>query len=109
MALITDWKSVSNCIFVDEKTKAEVATLACIPVVIQNIVNSLVILAGVVFVFLIIVSGYKFVMSEGDPEKVASARKTFIYALVGFIFILLSFLFLNVIGELTGVDRISPQ
>lgn len=109
MDLIKDWKSVSNCIFVEEKTQAEVATLACIPVVIQNIVNSLVILAGVVFVFLIIISGYKFVMSEGDPEKVASARKTFIYALVGFIFILLSFVFLNIIGELTGVERISPQ
>ncbi len=98
--MISEW---GDCV------KDGVATLACIPVVIQNIVNSLVILAGVVCVFLIMLSGYKFVMSEGDPEKVSSARKTFVYALVGFIFILLSFLFLNIIGEFTGVERISPQ
>lgn len=86
-----------------------VATIACIPVVIQNLVNALIIIAGVVCVFLIMWSGYKFIMSEGDPEKVSIARKTFIYALVGFLFILMSFFFLNVIAEFTGVGQLAPE
>lgn len=86
-----------------------VATLNCIPIVIQNLVNALIIIAGVVCVFLIIWAGYKFVMSEGDPEKVSMARKTFVYALVGFLFILMSFFFLNVIAEFTGVEKLAPE
>jgi len=92
---ITDW---GNCV-----SPEGVATLGCIPVVIQNLVNALVIIAAIVAVFLIIYSGYKFVMSEGDPEKVSTARKTLLYAIAGFVFILLAFVFLNVIGQITGV------
>jgi len=85
-----------------------VASLTCIPIVMQNIVNFLVLFAGIIAVFLIVLSGYKFVMSEGDPEKVAMARKTFLYAIVGLVFILLAFFFINVIAEFTGVDRLAP-
>lgn len=99
--MISDWGS---CVTADG-----VATLACIPVVIQNLVNALIIIAGVVCVFLIMWAGYKFIMSEGDPEKVATARKTFIYALVGFLVVLMSFFFLNFIAEFTGVESIAPR
>ena len=102
MIPIENWEA-SGCV------KDGVATIACIPVVIQNIVNALVIIAGVVAVFMIIFAGYKFVMSEGDPEKIASARKTLTYAIGGLIFIFMSFFFLNVIAEFTGVDQIAPK
>ncbi len=100
MIPVSDWGS---CV------KDGVATLACIPVVIQNIVNFLVMFAGAIAIFFIIFSGYKFVMSEGDAEKIASARKTLIYALVGLLVVALSFLFLNVLSQFTGVERIAPK
>ena len=86
-----------------------VATLDCIPVVLQNIINSLILLAGIVCVFLIVFAGYKFVMSEGDPEKIASARKTIFYAIGGFFLVLASFLILNVLGKFTGVNFVAPK
>lgn len=86
-----------------------VATLNCIPVVIQNVVNFLVIFSGVVAVFLVVWAGYKFVMSEGDPEKIASARKTLTYAIFGFLFVLGSFFLLNLIAQFTGVQQIAPK
>lgn len=97
----TDWGSCVNA--------AGVATLDCIPIVLQNIINFLVLFAGVVCVFLIVFAGFKFVTSEGDPEKVAASRKTMLYALGGFIFVLLSFVILNFISKFTGVDRIAPH
>ncbi|OGH19093.1 MAG: hypothetical protein A2868_00225 [Candidatus Levybacteria bacterium RIFCSPHIGHO2_01_FULL_40_15b] len=100
--VISDWKS-SGCV------KDDVATLECIPVVVQNVINALVVVAGIVAVFMIIWAGYKFVMSEGDSEKISSARKTLIYAIVGLIFIFLSFFFLNVIAEFTGVSQLAPK
>lgn len=105
MALIVDWDT-SGCL---AGPNNDVATLACIPVVLQNLINSLVILAGIVCAFFIVYAGYKFVTSEGDPEKVALARKTMMYAIGGFIFILVSFLLLSLIGKFTGVERIVPK
>ena len=46
-----------------------VATLDCIPVVIKLIIQSLLLFAGIVAVFVIIQSGAKFVLSSGDPKK----------------------------------------
>ena len=86
-----------------------VATLACIPIVLQNIINVLVVVAGIVAVFLVIFSGYRFVMSEGDPEKIAVARKTLTYAIFGLVFILLSFVILNAIAKFTGVEQLAPR
>jgi hypothetical protein len=86
-----------------------VATLRCIPIVMQNIIYFLIGFASIVCVFIIILAGYKFVTSEGDPEKIANARKTALYALGGFILIIASFLIMNILGTFTGVERISPQ
>ncbi len=98
--VISDW---GNCV-VDG-----VATLACLPVVAQNIINALVVIAGIVCVFLIIYSAYQLIMSEGNPEKVAGARKTLTYAIAGFIFVLLSFFLVNVFAQFTGVDQLQPK
>lgn len=87
----------------------DVATLACVPIVLQNIINALVVLAGIVCVFLIIFAGYKFVTSEGDPEKIASARKTIFYAIGGMVLVIASFLILNIISDFTGVKQIAPK
>ena len=100
--VISDWEN-SGCV------KDGVATLDCIPVVVQNVINALIVIAGIVAVFMIVWAGYKFVMSEGDSEKISSARKTLIYAIVGLIFIFLSFVFLNVIAEFTGVEQLAPK
>lgn len=89
--------------------KEGVATLACIPIVVQNIINFLVVFAAVACVFLIIWGGIKLIMSEGDPEKTGQARKLIIYALAGFFFILISFVLLNSIAQYTGVRQLSPR
>ena len=86
----SDW---STCI----EPGTDVATLRCIPIVAQNIINFLALFAGIVCVFLIIYTGFKLVTSEGDPEKISSARKTLFYALGGFGLILASFVLLNII------------
>ncbi|HVZ12811.1 MAG TPA: pilin [Patescibacteria group bacterium] len=89
--------------------KDGVATLACIPVVIQNVINFLVMFAGIVCVFLIVYAGIRLVMSEGDPEKISTARKTLIYAIFGLVIVIMSFFILGLVSGLTGVSRIAPK
>lgn len=55
-------------------------------------------LAGGIALILIMVSGYRFMASQGNPEQVTAARDHLISAIVGLLFIIFSFVILQVIG-----------
>ena len=40
-------------------------------------------LAGAVAVLIITIAGFKYVLSQGDPQKTAQAKDTIMYALIG--------------------------
>lgn len=84
----------------------DVPKLTCIPTVFQNLVSWALILAGVVAVFLIVISGYKFINSGGDAKQVEGARQTLTYAIIGLLIVFLSFFIINVISGVTGVECI---
>lgn len=92
-----DW---GNCV------QGGVATLDCLPAVLQNVIFAAFIFAGIIAVILIIFSGIKFITSGGDPKQVEGARKTMTYAIIGFVLILLSFAILNLISHITGISCI---
>lgn len=83
-----------------------VATLRCIPIVFQNVVNWLLIFGAVSAIFFILFAGVKFIRSGGQPKLVEDARNTLTYAIIGFILILLSFAIINFISAATGVSCI---
>lgn len=88
-------------------TGDKVATLGCIPVLFQNIVNGALLFVGLVTIVLIVFSGYKFITSQGDAKQIEGARNTLTYAIIGLVIILFSFFIINVIGYVTGVTCIS--
>lgn len=57
---------------------------------IRLAINMLSILAGVIAVILVIVSGLKYIMSQGDAAQISSAKRSLIYAIVGIIVVALS-------------------
>lgn len=81
-------------------------SLNCIPVVFGNVVKAALMFAGVVAVFLIIISGIKFINSGGDPKQVEGARKTMTYAIIGLVVVLSSFFIVDVIAKSTGAECI---
>ncbi|RJQ24472.1 hypothetical protein C4577_07875 [Candidatus Parcubacteria bacterium] len=83
-----------------------VATINCIPIVVQNVVNFMMLFSGFVAVFLIIYAGVTFVISGGDKEKIESAKKTLTYSILGLLFIIFSYLILIFISDITGVGQI---
>ena len=86
-----------------------VATLACIPIVFNNIVDWAVALAGLTAVFFIIFAGIKFLTSGGDPKQVDGAKKTLTYAIAGLIIVFLAFAIITLIGTITGANCISKN
>ncbi len=93
-----DW---SSCVVND------VATLSCVPIIFVNVVNALLVFSGVTAIVFIIVSGLVLMNSGGDPKKVASAKSTLTYAIIGLILVLLAFGIVNLIGYVTGVTCFS--
>lgn len=87
--------------------KGDAATLSCIGIVLQNIITAALLFAGVVAIFMIIISGIRFLISGGDAKQVEGARNTLTWAIVGLIVVLVSFLILNFIGFVTGADIIT--
>lgn len=55
-------------------------------------------LAGGIALILIMVSGYKFMASRGDPEAVKAATEQLTSAVIGLLFIIFSFVILQIIG-----------
>lgn len=55
-------------------------------------------MAGGIALILIIISGYKFMTSAGDPEKVKSATEGLTSAVIGLLFIIFAFVILQIIG-----------
>jgi hypothetical protein len=54
---------------------------------------------------IIIVAGYFFIASEGDPTKVSQAKKMILYALIGFVIISLA---KGVIALLQEIIKVKP-
>lgn len=65
---------------------------------VKSIMSVMLSLAGGIAVILIIISGYRLMTSQGNPEAVQGAREQLTSAIVGFLFIIFSLVILQVIG-----------
>jgi cytochrome bd-type quinol oxidase subunit 2 len=54
---------------------------------VKLIVNVISAIAGIAAVIMIIISGMKFITSSGDTSKVASAKNTIVYAIIGLVIV----------------------
>lgn len=64
-------------------------------VLIGNVVNLLITIAGVIAVIMIIIGGIRYATSAGDAGQAKSARDTIIYAVAGLVVAIMSFAIVN--------------
>lgn len=65
---------------------------------ISSVFGVLLALSGAIALLLIIRAGYRIMVSEGNPEKVKEGRDQLIAAIVGLLFLIFAFVFLQLIG-----------
>ncbi len=70
----------------------------------QTVVNNLIILGSFLALVMVIISGTQYIMSRGEPEKLASAKRRFLFAIVGLVVMLSAFFVVRVIVFITGGD-----
>lgn len=79
---------------------ATIQGLECIFIRILNIATSL---AGLAVFIMLLVGGFKYLTSGGDPKKAQSAKDTLSHAILGLVLIIAAWFILQFIEEFTGV------
>lgn len=80
-----------------------VPTLQCFEVIFENILKIASGLVVLVLFLMFVMGAFTYLTSAGDAEKVAKARSTFMWAVIGTVLFLGSFLILKII-ELLFLD-----
>lgn len=82
----------------------DIAKISDLGDVLKNLISYALGFAGIVFFILLIIGGFKFITSGGDPKAAEGAKKTLTSAIGGLVVILISYLVLVLIKTITGVD-----
>jgi len=88
----------------DSCVEDTVAKIECLECVAQIVLNYAIRFAGIAVFIMLIIGGFKYLTSAGDPKAKESAQKTITYAILGLALFLVSWLILLFIKEFTGVD-----
>lgn len=71
---------------------------------LTNILNVVYSVIGMIAVLIIVICGIMITTSDGDSQKVATARRGIIYALVGLLIVVSAFIITGVIQNLGGLE-----
>lgn len=68
--------------------------------IITNVINTILVVLGMIAVIMIIIGGIRYTTSNGDSGSVKSAKDTILYSVVGLVVAILSFAIVNfVVGR----------
>jgi hypothetical protein len=89
------------------------ADISQLNVVVSNFLAVAAGIAGMIAVVMIILGGFKYITSQGDPKGTQAARQTITWAIAGLALLIVGFFLLLLIQEVTGVNittfNISPS
>ena len=80
------------------------ATLNGLDSVVQNFLRAVMGFVAIALFIMLVVGGFKYLTSGGNPEAAASGRRTITFAIAGVVLIAASYLILVIIQEITGAD-----
>lgn len=68
---------------------------------LQAIFNTVLAVTAAIAVLIIVLAGFRYILSQGDPNQVSQAKNAILYALVGLVVIAFAFAIVNfVVGGL---------
>ncbi|KKR66644.1 MAG: hypothetical protein UU09_C0049G0002 [Microgenomates group bacterium GW2011_GWA2_40_6] len=85
-------------------TNTDIPTIQGVECLFYNILQFVVFFAGLIFLFMFISGGFKYLTSGDDEKAVAAAGSTLTSAIIGLIGIIASWLILSFIQKFTGIN-----
>lgn len=80
-----------------------VAKFKSIGSLVNLIVPIMTIVGGLITLSMLLLGAYRYLTSEGNPEKISKAQSIFIYAIIGLFLIVASFILTRIIGVVLNV------
>ena len=74
-------------------------TIGGMGAILDNVMNIVFPVAGIICVIFIIIGGYMWIASAGDPSKVKQAQGTLTWAIIGLVFVLIAVLVVKTIVD----------
>lgn len=87
-----------------QTTVNPVAKFDSITTFVNLIVPFMMIAGGFITLALLLLGAYRYLTSEGNPEKLAKAQLVILYAIIGMFIIATSFILTKIIGLVLKVD-----
>ena len=110
--IITLIAQTVNSVFGEVVPPSPVAAIGNGAVGINRVINNLITLmytiAVIGVIFMVVWSSIEWIMSGGEKEKVASARKRLTWAIIGLAALALVFVFLRIVGSILGLKLYTP-
>lgn len=103
-AAIGSWPNCSTPNSLWDPGGDKVTTIQGLECIVQSILHIVVRLAGLGAFIMIIIGGFQYLTSGGNPENTKKAQGTITWGIAGLAILLLSWLILLLIKYLTGVD-----
>jgi hypothetical protein len=80
------------------------ATLSDLEIYFSRFVSVAIEFGGIVLFVMLLIGGFNYLTSGGNPQQAEAAKKTITYAIFGIVLLAMSFLILKLIQEFTGVN-----
>lgn len=104
MVNIDSMKFANTVLAADIDNVGGVATIQGFEGLFENVIDAVLGLAGIVLFIMLIVGGFKYITSAGDPKAAAAARATLTHALLGIVLVASAYVIILLIQEFTGAD-----
>lgn len=72
---------------------------------VNAVISFLIPVAGIILLIVLILGGYSYMMSKGEPEKVKTAKARITTSLIGFFLLLTAYLIVRAISGILGIGE----
>jgi hypothetical protein len=83
------------------------AQLSDLEAIFSRFLNLALTFAGLAVFVMLIIGGFKYLTSGGDPKQTESAQKTITMAIIGLVVAIASWFIISLIGHFTGLELTS--
>lgn len=99
----SDWATQNTrCV-----ANGDVATIQGVECLFANVLQVIVFFAGLAFFFTFVSGGFQYLLSQGDPKKVAASGSTLTMAILGLVGVIGSWLIIKFISDFTGISPLT--
>ena len=97
------WQDINGgkCV---SSTDPDVPTIQGLECIFYNILQVIVVVAGLAFFAMLVINGFKYLFSASDQKKLAEVNASLTMSVVGIVGIIASWLIIRFIDQFTGLD-----